>query len=242
MNSQYFNDLDLINEAREYLYKKSLPFPITGIAFIPKDMIIEVDDHLSMFKERFHSRGEEFIYNYKAYIELARTAPGDVFNPEDYPGNVTRKFDFSWSFFEIEAPNGKARILTPAIYEREKEKFERMMEDFQNTGISTLREKFAEMVSHLVERLTDEKKVFKNSSINNFKEFLEDFRKLNINDHQEIAALVTKCQGLISGDLEAQDLRDNTGLRKRIAEQMEQVKGSLDVILTQRLIRKIVRD
>ena len=126
-----------------------------------------------------------------------------------------RKFAFAWSFFEIEAPNGKANILSPEIYEREKQKFMEMIADFEETAITTLRETFAGMVSHIAESLT-QNKVFRNSTIDKFKEFLEDFRKLNINNDAELEALVERCKGLVSRDLEAQDLRDNNILRNQI--------------------------
>ena len=43
----------ITNEARSYLIGVSLPFPIKGLVFIPKDLISRVDERLQDFKDRF---------------------------------------------------------------------------------------------------------------------------------------------------------------------------------------------
>ena len=49
------------NAARSYLTSVSLPFPIQGMVFIPKEMITRVDNRLEEFKARVQ-RGRDRLY------------------------------------------------------------------------------------------------------------------------------------------------------------------------------------
>ena len=97
------------------------------------------------------------------------------------------------------------------------------------------------MVDRIVDRLANDK-VFKDSSVNRFREFLEDFNKLNIADDQEMEALVGRCQSILEGIAKPQELRDNDLLRNHVARKMEEVKSLVDVMIAARPIRKIEFD
>lgn len=136
---------------------------------------------------------------------------------------------------------GEKQLVPPDILAREQEKFLQKVEEFQETAIQTLRQNFSEMVDHLVDRLANDK-VFKDSSINRFKEFLDDFKKLNVADDIEVQELVEKCRELLNGS-RPQDLRDNEFLKRHVFEKMGEIKNAIDTkMLTGRPFRKIMFD
>ncbi len=228
------------SEARHFVYRKTLPFPITGILFIPRQMLLEVDEELTRQKNSFNEAVTDFISQYKSYVEMAKDHLKGLWNQDDYPQNIAGKFDFQWMFFNIDAP-GKKSLITPEIYDREVHKFQQTMLEFQETAVATLRATFAEMVDHLVDRL-DNDKVFRDSSVNHFKEFLEDFQKLDIANDTEIRELVDRCRELLSGT-RPQDLRDNELLKRHVSEKMGEIKNIIDTkVLTGRPFRKIMFD
>jgi hypothetical protein len=85
-----------------------------------------------------------------------------------------------------------------------------------------LRQAFAtelqRLTAHLAERLTGlhdgQPKVFRDSAVENLREFFERFRRLNIRSSPELDALVEQAQQTISG-IEPQTLRDSNRLRER---------------------------
>jgi hypothetical protein len=85
-----------------------------------------------------------------------------------------------------------------------------------------LRQAFAtelqRLTAHLAERLTGlhdgQPKVFRDSAVENLREFFEQFRRLNIRSSPELDALVEQAQQTISG-IEPQTLRDSNRLRER---------------------------
>lgn len=225
------------NKARAYIYNKSLPFPITGILFVPKDLISDIDRKLNEYKYDFNNRVSNFVLNYNEFISIARLRLSSLFNPVDYPADIRRHFGFVWRFFTMDAP-GEAQLISPEIYEREKEKFTETMSDFRNMAVAALRVSFAEMVDHIIGRLLGEKKIFRDSLIGNIKEFMADFEVLNINNDTELSILVEKCR-LILNNVGPQSLRDNDSFRAHIANKVSEVQSCLGTMLVDRPTRKL---
>jgi len=234
---------DIRTDATIYLYNKSLPFPIRGINFVPKGIIQEIDTRLKEFRKEFNDRSEGFIQQFEEIREQAREHLGRYFDEGDYPQNIGMKFGFFWRFFIMDSPNGKS-LITPEMIAEEQEKFIQTIAIFKSMAIDSLRIRFAELVDHLVERLSQgidgKKKIFRDSAIENFAPFLEDFEKLNINNDQELAQLVEQCRDILTG-IRPDELRTSEGFRDAIRSSIGQVQNQMDHWLIDRPIRAIVK-
>jgi len=232
------------NSARTYLTSISLPFPIQGMVFIPKEMITRVDQKLEGFKTEFNQTVTTFLDDYDKLRETAMIYLGDLFNEVDYPVHVEKKFSFAWRFIILDVPNGKSGILSPEIYEREKEKFIQTMEEARTMAIESLREEFGSMVERITERFTQsgdgKPKVFKNATVESFYEFFETFKERNIFRDQQLDELVERAQAVLGG-VSAESIRTNADLKENIRAGMAEVEGVMAVALA-RPRRKIVMD
>jgi len=232
------------NAARTYLTTASLPFPIQGMVFIPKEMISRVDQKLEEFKTEFNQTIATFLRDYDKLRETAMVYLADLFNEVDYPVHVEKKFSFAWRFIILDVPNGKSGILSPEIYEREKEKFIQTMEEARTMAIESLREEFGSMVERITERFTQsgngKPKVFKNATVESFYEFFETFKERNIFRDEQLDELVERAQAVLSG-VSAESIRTNADLKENIRAGMAEVEGVMAVALA-RPRRKIVMD
>jgi len=228
------------NEARAYLYGKTFPFPIAGVLFIPRELIGTVDAKLKEFQQEFDSEAGAFAENYDLFVQAGRRRLNSLFNPADYPAAIRSKFSFSWRFLVLDAP-GQAELLTPELYAQEKEKFRKTLQEFEELAVTTLRTRFAELVDHLVERFSGEKKVFRDSLIGNFKEFLADFEQLNINNDASLSEQVERCRSIL-GAVDPGALRSDEEFRQEIAGKMAFVQEKLEGMMTARPLRKIRRE
>ncbi len=232
------------NAARGYLAGVSLPFPITGMVFVPKEMISKVDEHLTVLKSDFDDRVDEFIGRYDRLRETAMVYLGELFNETDYPVDIRRKFSFAWRFIVLDVPNGNSGLLSPEVYEREKNKFVQTMEDARELAILSLREEFSGMIKRITERFTNghnaKPKVFKKGTINNFYEFFENFKERNIFRDSELTDLVDRAEAILGGK-SAEVIRSNDQLKEQIRTDMAEVERSMEDILS-RPRRKIVMD
>lgn len=225
----------VVNAARSYLAGVTLPFPLQGMAFIPKEMIGRVDEKLELFKGDFHNTVESFLGCYDNLREVAMLNLGDLFNEFDYPLDVKSKFGFTWRFVILDVPNGRHGILAPEVYEREKEKFVRTMEEARELAVESLREEFSGMVQRISERFTNgdhsKPKIFKNGTVENFYEFFETFRERNIFKDEQLAELVERARAILGGR-SAESIRSDGYLKERIGSAMRDVESTMTEIFT----------
>ncbi len=232
------------NAARTYLTSISLPFPIQGMVFIPKEMITRVDQKLEEFKTGFNETVSAFLKDYDKLRETAMVYLEELFNEVDYPVQVEEKFSFGWRFIILDVPNGKSGILSPEIYEREKEKFIQTMEEARTMAIESLREEFASMVERITERFSQngngKPKVFKNATVESFYTYFESFKERNIFRDEHLAELVEKAQAVLGGT-SAENIRTNDALKESIRQGMAEIESTMATALA-RPRRKIVMD
>src|SRR5262249_8677675 len=154
------------------------------------------------------------------YSELkasARRRLGSLYNPADYPDSLSGLFEVHWDFPSVEPPDYLLQ-LSPAIYEQQSAlaaaRFAQAIQLAEQGFVS----EFAKLVSHLTERLNNdvagERKIFRDSAIQNLTDFFDRFRDLNVRSNEQLDALVADAQRLVQG-VKPQDLRDNAGLRQQ---------------------------
>jgi len=230
-----------VHQARNMVQQFALPFPITSIYLIPKESLGHVDQRLEEFKERFWSKVNDFEDQYDLAREEAKQFLGELFNESDYPEDIATRFNFEWRFLTIDVP-GKSNILTPEIYEREKQKFISMMEETKELAMSALREEFGEIVHNLMDRLNGNgngtMKTFKASMLNKMHEFLDAFGSKNVFNDDQLAELVTQAKSIISG-LSPYGLQYNKTIREKITGEMNQLKTAIDGAIEDAPRRKI---
>lgn len=170
-----------VQQARKTIQKYALPFPITSIYLVPKESLVVIDEALQAFYERFWEKVEHFNDVYGEAVDEARDFLGDLYNQTDYPEDVRKKFKFEWRFLTLSIPE-QTSVLSPEVYEREKEKFLTMMEETRELASITLADEMGKIVSTLTERLNDSDtpRTLNSSMFNKLNEFLDGFEKRNI--------------------------------------------------------------
>jgi len=231
-----------IQKARQLLMKHALPFPLPGLFLVPKENIADVDGQLALIQQEFASKAESFSSFYEEAREEAKIVLGTLFSETDYPVNIRTKFRFDWRFLLLDVP-GKASILTPEIYEREKEKFQALMEEARELSVIALREEFQEVVAHMVERLngngTGKPKTIKSNMVNRINEFLDSFGDRNLFNDEQLSELVTQARTSIAGVQNTYALNYNEVLRKRFSSEMSNLKTSIDLAIEDMPRRRI---
>ena len=124
-----------VHQSRNHVNKFALPFPVTSLYLVPKESLSVIDERLQFYKERFWNKVEDFCAIYGAAREEAKQVLGDLFNETDYPEDIRTKFKYEYRYLTLGIP-GKTSVLTPEIYEREKEKFQSLMEETRDVAIS----------------------------------------------------------------------------------------------------------
>ena len=91
------------------------------------------------------------------------------------------------------------------------------------------------LVQHMAERLKDgddgKPLRFKESTVANLIEFLENFEFRNVTDDQELQNLVKQARGLLQG-VGVDDLRSTGDLRTKVQQGMANLASELDSLMT----------
>jgi len=230
----------IANQARNEVRKYSLPFPIKSVYLVSKEALTSIDEKLQQYKTKFWDKVTDFELLFEMAKEEAEGYLGDLCNDGDYTMDILRKFHFEWRFLILDIP-GKSKVLPPEIYEREKEKFQSMMEETRELAICALREEFGQIVHRLTEKLDKDSarpKVIKSSMFNRLRDFLDDFGARNIFEDGVLVELSQQARNLIDGVSPA-GVKKNDVMRQKIKNEMNELKSAIDAALEDMPRRKI---
>ena len=228
------------HQARNNIQKFALPFPITSIYLVPKETLSIIDERLQYYKERFWNKVHDFETLYEAAREEAKTVLGDLFNEADYPADILTKFRFEYRFLTLGVP-GKTNLLSPEIYEREKEKFQSLMDETRQIAMGALREEFGQLVNHLTNKLNSndgKPKMLKSSMFNKLHEFLESFGTRNLFDDEKLVELAEQAKSVIGG-VSTYGIQYNDVMRKKIQKGMNELQDAVDEAIEEMPRRKL---
>jgi hypothetical protein len=231
------------SEASSYWRTVTLPFPEAGIRLLPQNSLGVFASTMQTCRERLQESARELASQYDTIKSEAERRLGTLFNQADYPSTLDGLFDMEWSVVPIEPPQYLV-ALNPEVFQQEqarvRERFESAVE-LAEQGFAT---ELQRLTAHLAERLTGlhdgQPKVFRDSAVENLREFFDRFRQLNIRSSPELDALVEQAQQTITG-IEPQTLRDSNRLRQMVARDFEQIQASVGEMLVDRPRRNILR-
>lgn len=221
----------------------SLPYPETGIRLIRQDALDDFARRMNGFRGELEEAVVDLGDHYDELMNAARRRLGSLYSAADYPASLQGLFAVDWEFPSVEPPD-YLRRLNPELYEQECERVRSRFDEAVRLAEAAFIDEFAQLVSHLCERLGGghhgRPKVFRNSAVDNLRDFFERFRSLNVGTNAELDELVDQAQQIVGG-VRPQNLRDNTGLRQQVATQLSGVQSVLDGLLVDRPRRNIIR-
>jgi len=241
LSSEHLKTIDHYDgEIRRYLYSHCLPSLFKdGVYLVPIGMVEEVEAKLNAFAEKRQQLVLAFLEVYPALIEDAKNRLRAAFSLSDYPPaeRLERMFRMEWRYVAFSVP-GTLRTVSKELFKKEQEKAANAWTETLEEVRTLLRTHMAEMVSHMVERLSgnDSKgkpKVFKNTLVSNMTEFLNAFDARNLTDDAELAQIVSKARHLLSG-VDAQTLRTSQALRTSLRDGFCTLQGTLESLVIAR--------
>ena len=231
------------HEVVTYWRGVSLPFPEPGIRLIRQQDVSAVQVQLTTLKAELTEAVEQLDQQFDTMKVTARERLGSLFNPADYPDSLRSLFEVSWDFPNVEPPS-YLQQLSPDLYRQESQRVSARFDEAVQLAETAFIEEMSRLVSHLTERINGSEdgqpKVFRDTAIENIREFFQRFRELNVHSSDQLDQLVEQSQRILSG-VEPQALRDTAQLRQRVAGELSAVQSVLDGLLVDRPRRNILR-
>jgi hypothetical protein len=221
----------------------SLPYPEPGIRLIRQDDIAAFDVHLTTLKAELEEAVWRLDEHFAELKSAARDRLGSLFNSADYPDSLSGLFKVEWDFPSVEPPN-YLRELSPELFRQEQARVAARFEEAIRMAEEAFTVELAKLVSHLTERISGQEdgkpKIFRDTAVENLKEFFDRFKLLNVRSDEQLDQLVEQAQRVIRG-VEPQALRESADLRQQVATQLSGVQSVLDGLLVDRPRRNILR-
>ncbi len=231
------------SEASSYWRTVTLPFPEAGVRLLPQNSLGMFASTMQTYRERLQQAARELASQYDQIKSEAQRRLGSLYNPNDYPRTLDGLFDMEWGVVPIEPPQYLV-ALNPEVFQQEQARVRERFESAVELAEQAFATELQRLTAHLAERLTGlhdgQPKVFRDSAVENLREFFERFRRLNIRSSSELDALVEQAQQTIMG-VEPQTLRDSNRLRQMVARDFEQIQASVGELLVDRPRRNILR-
>jgi hypothetical protein len=231
------------SEATSYWRTVTLPFPEAGTRLLPQNSLGLFANTMAGYREKLQLAVSDLAAQYEHIKSEAQRRLGMLFNPGDYPRTLDGMFDLEVSYPTIEPPN-YLMALNPEVYRQEQARVRERFEGAVALAEQAFATELQQLVAHLAERLTGQHdgqpKIFRDSAVENLREFFDRFRRLNIRSNSDLDSLVEQAQRTIAG-IEPQQLRDSSRLRNAVARNFEQIQAAVGDLLVDRPRRNILR-
>ena len=209
-----------------------------GTYLLPVQLVELMEKRLNELALEWDRNVGAFMAEYPQVIDEARERLNGLFNPNDYASEeaIKNNFRFDWNYSVASTPQSLQGI-SKSLFEREQQRAAQQWRDAEYEIRSALREGFAGLVDHFVERLTPDndgkKKRFHTSFVDGFRDFLDTFNGRNLTDDVQLNNLVVKAQKLMEG-VDVDLLRKDDGLRDRVLDSFENLKASSDGLVVKK--------
>ena len=147
---------------------------------------------MQTYRERLQEAARELAAQYNQIKSEPQWRLGTLFNASDYPSTLDGLFDLEVSYPTIEPPNYLVS-LHPDVNQREQTWVRERFESAVELAEQALATELQRLTAHLAERLAGlhdgQPNVFRDSAVENLREFFERFRRLNIRSSRRWALI-----------------------------------------------------
>jgi len=221
----------------------TLPFPEAGVRLIRQDQVETFNDRISALRDELGEAVGKLNDHYAELRDAARDRLGSLYNADDYPPSLRGMFRVEWDFPSVEPP-GYLMRLNPGLYEQQRRRMVARFEQAVQLAEDAFVTELDKLVGHLVERLSGsddgKPKIFRDSAVKNLHGFFDRFRSLNVHSNEQLDQLVETAQNAMRG-IRPEQLRDQNGLRQKIATQLSAVGSQLEGLMVDRPRRRVLR-
>ena len=221
----------------------SLPFPEPGLRLIRQQDIASFDVQMTTLRVELDEAVSQLDRHYDELRTAARNRLGSLYNSGDYPASLRGLFGIAWEFPSVEPPEYLSQ-LSPRLFEQECDRVTARFDEAVQLAEEAFVTELNRLVSHLSDRLSGQEdgkpKVFRDTAVENLREFFTRFQQLNVRSNADLDTLVDQARRILRG-VEPQQLRDNAARRQQVASQLAGVQASLDGLMVDRPRRSILR-
>jgi hypothetical protein len=214
----------------------------SGIYPLPLELVSEVDEAIEHHKVKRMGLVEGFLDVYETRCEEAKEALGDLWSQRDYPSTdeLRESLDLRTQYIAIDAP-AALKGISQSLFQRERNKTESMWSELREESKKALRGQALEFVNYALDRLVPsvdgKKKVFRESTLEKFDDFVNTFSARNIANDSELATVIADIKEVMNG-VGIDDLKKDGTIRQVITEKFTEAKNQMGKLMIEEPTRR----
>jgi hypothetical protein len=225
----------LAGQIRQHFYKITLPWSDEGFRLLPAHFLFDLTARMREFEGSFAGGVDQFLAVYPNYIREARAELGSLFVESDYPSAGELREKFSVKLEILPVPSGDDFRVTLSAEEQTRiaREIDANVRQSLTRGTEDLWKRLRDVVSHLVDRLSEPETRFHASLVTNISDLVSLLPRLNVNHDPDLDTFAEQIRNSLC-NFTAQELKKNDNLRNTTAVQAAGIVAQMDEVLESR--------
>lgn len=211
---------------------QTLPW-MKGIALLPMENFFKYREQLGTMEGNFHALVADFIKVYPQLKSDQAFKLGKYYRADEFPDVETlpRRFKFEYNFLPVPEKGDFRITCEDAIKADLAEQYEKM---YQSKLADAMREpwnRLRDMLERMADRLADteagERKIFRDSIIDNAVEMCDLLTRLNVTKDPALEEARRMLERAIAG-MDPKDLRESQGARLELRSSVQDIIGKFN--------------
>ena len=219
----------LAGEIRDWHGRQTLPWSDTGTRLLPMTNFFDYKHQLGVYEAEFKSRINTFIHEYPNIVQSMAYKLGALFNREEYPdtNSIATKFNMRYTIMPVPETNDFRVDIADDIRNEMQQEYQKAYEGRVEAAMSDAWSRLHTTLEHMIDRLSgDEKKIFRNSLVDNALELTNLLTRLNVTNDPKLEKARQALEQSLVG-VTADELRDSKGARQEILAKVNEIMGNI---------------
>jgi len=215
----------LAGEIRDWHGRQTLPWSDTGTRLLPMSNFFDYKQQLGVYEAEFQSRINTFIFEYPNIILGMAFKLGKLFDRSEYPetDKIANKFNLKYTIMPVPETNDFRVDIADDIRNEMQEEYQKAYESRVEVAMSDAWSRLHNTLEHMVDRLSgDDKKIFRNSLVDNALELTNLLTKLNVTKDPKLEQARQALEKSLIG-VSADDLRESQGARSVVLSKVNAI-------------------
>jgi hypothetical protein len=174
---------------------------------------------------------EEFLAHYEQDREIAKRVLGDLYDEKDYPDTEQVRAKFMIDLTLMPIPTNDFRVeISESEHARIQQEVEERVTQAGQQAMMEVWQRLYDKVSHITEKLSDHKAIFRDSMIENARELCELLPRLNFTDDPNLETMRQEVEAKLARN-HPDALRNDPILRREKAEEAKEIMDKMKAFM-----------
>jgi len=222
-----------VGSVRNWHYRNTIPWLDSGVRMLPMKQYIDYTSQMNTWASEFEGLKQTFLNKYDDLVTEMAFKLGSLFNRDEYPSmdEVNHKFYFRTNYFPL-PQSGDFRVdIGNEMLAELQDNYAKHLSEKVNEAMGDVWSRLHETLKHLSERLEigdkGEKKIFRDSLIENAQELCDLLSKLNVTNDPKLEEARKDLEQALFG-VSAKDLRDSIMVRHDVHTRVTDIIKKFD--------------